>query len=276
MNILPLLHPPHHPKDSLCLQVLLGASSPADRSSGGEELQTNRSRSQIEVDSLASILRKSVYLLCSINLPHPSPDTYTGSDGAAEATGSGASGNQRELLLDKSRVELDRIEQSGLPIFLINTGRNLASHSPATGSSSVPLSGHTSVTSPSTPTTATTTDKLRNTRLDTDWFRHFLAKSFRQRYPVDRLPVLVAIWQVAVRAGHRTLERLIGELVDQVAHEEANSCAEEELLQLSQPGSFWLTWCKRYRQNEELLRDIDGHEQQQPSKALPVASRLFG
>lgn len=82
-------------------------------------------------------------------------------------------------------------------------------------------------------------------------------------YPLERFTVMVGLWIVALEAGHANLEQLVSELVDQLHHEEASSLDVDELLSLSQLGSFWLSRHKRFsastktRSEAHLDRDDD-------------------
>lgn len=88
---------------------------------------------------------------------------------------------------------------------------------------------------------------LLKTTINSNWFKQFLNLSLDNLYPLDRFTILIAIWIVGVKSGHQALEQLMSDLTDQIIHEEANSCDREELLQLSQLGSFWLSYHKRYK-----------------------------
>lgn len=67
-----------------------------------------------------------------------------------------------------------------------------------------------------------------------------------------RFTIMVALWIVAIHAGHTSLEHLISELVDQIFHEETNSLDLDELLSLSQLGAFWLSHHKRFSANTKV------------------------
>lgn len=83
-------------------------------------------------------------------------------------------------------------------------------------------------------------------QLESPWFEQFSTRVLLASYPVDRFTLLVAVWLVGHQCGHHQLESLMSELVDAVHHQEANSCNEEQLLQLDQIGSVWVTYRRRY------------------------------
>lgn len=85
--------------------------------------------------------------------------------------------------------------------------------------------------------------------LSSEWFMNFRLHILNRPYPIERFTVLISIWIIGVECRHKPLEQFIGEMVDQIYHEEANSCNEEEFMQLTQIGSFWLSYHKRYKTN---------------------------
>lgn len=92
-------------------------------------------------------------------------------------------------------------------------------------------------------------DNDDNTLIDilkSSWFMEFVSVSLDVTYPIDRFTILVAIWIIAVECKHSTLIQLLSELVDWLAHDEATSCGVEDLMQLGRLGSIWLTKYKRY------------------------------
>lgn len=89
-------------------------------------------------------------------------------------------------------------------------------------------------------------ERLSNRIFSSSWFKEFINNNLSKAYPLSRFTVLIAIWIISVDCSHKVLEQLTGELIDQIYHEEANSNNEEELLQLTQVGSFWVTYHKKY------------------------------
>jgi hypothetical protein len=103
------------------------------------------------------------------------------------------------------------------------------------------------VTPPLSSSTAFNDNSTVRGLVGSDWFRgqlHTIWETLQQS--MDKFSILVALWIVAVECRHGAAEHLIGELVDQLHHQEANSCQLDELMQLTQVGSFWLSYKKRY------------------------------
>ena len=79
------------------------------------------------------------------------------------------------------------------------------------------------------------------------WFAKFTQCLLLEPYHLDRFSIFVSLWIIGVQCGHAQLEQLMCELCDQIFHQETNSCQLEELMQLTQAGSFWVTHRKRFQ-----------------------------
>lgn len=175
--------------------------------------------SVIDFDRTARVLRQSIHLLKSINRP----------DGSTHQVGDWLFKSNLQRVADigfpKHLIDFDKtgLRQSKTGSY-IDIGANLLRLSETTDRSYSGISE----------------------TLGSSWFRQFAERSLIESYPLDRFTILVGVWQVAVECGHRPLEQLISQLVDQLAHEESNSMNEEELLNLSQVGSFWVTYHKHW------------------------------
>lgn len=159
-----------------------------------------------------------------------------------------------DLWLDKSYINPLRPKNHSFPVYCINDiskslvklGKNQISR-PTKVVDQVKSFGNQSIDS-----------NLTGGRLETifssNWFKEFIYEKLSKGYPLSRFTILVSIWIIAVDCNHKILEQLISELIDQIYHEEANSNNEEELLQLTQVGSFWVTYHKKY---EATIRQLN-------------------
>jgi len=197
----------------------------------------------IDYDQLVTTFRKCLYIIKRGNIE---PST-----------------NQIDVKTWVDRTEIKRTMGLGFPIYTMNIDSSSERRS--------------SVNERVTGTDVTDASPQSNDVLRSSWFRDFSEAIMSRAYPIDRFTVLIALAIIGVRCQHLTLEQLIGELVDQMVHEEANSCMEDELMQLRQVGSFWLSYRRRFQvlfncssleQTEDCF-EIDGSESLSTASSSP-------
>lgn len=171
-----------------------------------------------DCDNLSRVLRRSTYLLRYLNL--------------------GETFKSEELYLNKASIT--RISSIGFPKFVVDDLFDTKQVLKGDKNSHESLGNLLAIQEEQQAS-------LLHRILQSEWFEEFLNKTLNQAYPMDRFTILASVWIIAVECKHNLLEQLVEELVDQIHHEEANSCNEEELMQLTQPGSFWLTHHRRYK-----------------------------
>lgn len=200
----------------------------------------------VDVEFLAHIMRSACHLLRYMNesSEHPqSADMNWSSNSPIE--------NSDESSWFQVGEQMDKFSSIGFPVYTLNmTGLSSfsreAQHQSGHSSSTVP--DHVPIRSLTDDHSKMISGSELGQVLASKWFQQFLETTFDQSYPLDRFTCLIALWIVADICGCNSLGRLMSELVDQIFHEESNSCNLEELLQLgAQVGSYWLSYHRRHR-----------------------------
>lgn len=154
-----------------------------------------------------------------------------------------------DLWLDKSYVNNFRSKSSSFPVYRIDVINKalLSLSNDNQFSKPTKLANHLKILVENLPDEDEERERLSNQIFSSNWLKEFINNNLSKEYPLSRFTVLVAIWIISVDCNHRVLDQLTGELIDRIYHEEANSNNEEELLQLTQVGSFWVTYHKKYK-----------------------------
>lgn len=223
-------------QDLVCFSKLVGAIPDKD----------HEDRLIIDLECLARILRQSIFLLNYIN---ESPNSVEELDENYKS--------QYDLWLDKSYTDSLRQQNQGFAVYLVNDISKFLIKLNNNNQISRPskivdlLKSHESLID-----SGSLDGRLGNV-ISSEWFQEFITDNLSKGYQLSRLTILVAIWIIAVDCHHKVLEQLIGGLIDQIYHEEANSNSEEELLQLRQVGSFWVTY---YKKHEATIRQMNSSQ----------------
>lgn len=232
--------------DLVCLGQLVGATKP------------DKASRRLDFDNQARIIRQAKLLLREVNQikNHNNRRTLTGADG-----------DQTIWFNRKDLIKSNGIGFSRYSIDLNDFKKNLTSQKQE-DETRVELIERLARLKP----TGHRNDGLSRLidLMNLEWFVELLRLLFERvyYYPFDRFTILVSIYIVSVESNHRTMQNLVGLLIDQIYHQETNSCSLDELMQLTQVGSFWLSHRKRFLatfkqhqdQDEELSKEDDEDE----------------
>lgn len=185
-------------KDLACLSKLVGASN----------FKKVKSDVSIDIDTLTKLFRKSIYLLKWMNHQGSKADKISNS--------------KKELWLNTGVSSL-MTRVAGFPIYEIDIANALVR--PNKSYDGLTISQMLDDLSSSAELGSNQHGPLVNS-LSSSWFKRFVSTTLKMPYPVERFTILIAIWIVGAECNHEPLEQLIGELVDQIYHEETNSCNE--------------------------------------------------
>lgn len=191
-------------------------------------------RPPLDYDTLARVLYQSIYLLKHLG-------TKT------------ARCDEQQVWLHGNAIS--RLPGIGFPRYIINLNGLRENSSTSDNTKCSTISGQLqSMGSKMNINLSTSSPNRRNSKdwlieqISSNWFVQFVEINLESKefYPLDRFTILIAIWLVASECGHKIGEYLLSELVDQTHHQESNSCKLDELMQLTQVGSFWLSHKKRF------------------------------
>lgn len=205
-------------QDLVCLGQLLGSIEPV----------TTDHCDRFDFDTLAKTLRQSIALLKTLNLAK-----YA------------ACSHKHDGYWWLDRKDISRTSGIGFPKYVIDL-KELRRKIGTSVDSVTPPSLVDRLTRLEIPGNRNSSGATLFNQLRSKWFIEFVEDTLARAYPLDKFTILMAICIISVECNHKTLEQLLGELIDQIFHQETNSCNSEELMQLTQVGSIWLSHRKRY------------------------------
>lgn len=235
-----------HLYDMVCLSRMVGAISynKAEAARQPEHELPN------DVEFLAYIMRSACFLLRYMNEHLSTVDWPMVS-------------SEPQAWID-TREQIKRINSIGFPIYTLdihstNSSSNLRPRSNSDGS----FVDHFKTICASAVEDEYFVKSELSQILASKWFQQFLGITLSQNYPLDRFNSLIALWIVADICECNSMENLMSELVDQIYHEESNSCNVDELLQMgTQVGSYWLSYHRRHQVTFASATSIEVDEDQ--------------
>lgn len=211
--------------------------------------KSNKATLYLHYDKMASLLRKSIYLF------------------GRTSPSKSANENKGEIYLSQSSFSC--YSGSGFAKYTLNLREILSSNGEGSNLlQTTTLNQLYEVLGSKTMNSEddNESDQLSLKIIQSDWFISATLDLMDKDYPLNRFTILTCIWIIGTECNHKLVEQLIGDLVDRIYHQEANGCIEvDDLTQLTQIGSFWLTYHKRYmattgHQSDQLGLTLDSPE----------------